>query len=58
MDFEKYCVEENQVKYLVIPSYIHNYEFHFFEDEFSEFQDLIGQTLSLLEVYEIAGISL
>lgn len=56
--FKDHYVEENQVKYLIIHSTLHHYEFHFFEDEFYEFQDLLGQTLSLLEIYEIAGISL
>ncbi|MBW3469573.1 hypothetical protein [Arthrospiribacter ruber] len=55
LDYDKHCKCEGEFNYLTIYSYIHHYEFHFFREQFEEFQDLIGQTLLLLEVKDLVN---
>lgn len=55
LSYTKHCRSDGNLRYLTIYSYLHYHELHFFEDEFEEFKDLIGQSLAMLEVYEIIG---
>lgn len=53
IQYEHFCTYEAEFSYLSLYSYIHQYEFHFFKNQFEEFQQLIGQTLVLIQAYEL-----
>jgi hypothetical protein len=53
--YENHCIVNDDFNYLKVYSYLHHYEFHFFKEQFEEYQDLIGQSLSLLEAYNLIG---
>ncbi|MGY6560026.1 MAG: hypothetical protein ACXIT9_12175 [Nitritalea sp.] len=55
LDFDRRCRYDGDIPYLQLYAPLHQYEYLFFRDQFEEYQDLLGQTLAILDAYAIVS---